>query len=68
VDTRPEQSLPIGENWQDIGEVRHVFTHFSLELMVWRGQGNAGNHWTPRGEAADGLPSVFAKALRLAAE
>ncbi|WOR15567.1 A/G-specific adenine glycosylase [Hyphomonas sp. FCG-A18] len=66
VDTRPEPSPPSGENWQDIGEVRHVFTHFSLELTVWRGQGSIGDHWTPRSTAADALPSVFAKALKLA--
>ena len=50
-----------------LGEVRHVFTHFELTLQVWRGQsdGNSGGDWrAPR--AAEGLPSVFAKAFRLA--
>ncbi|MEM1106636.1 MAG: A/G-specific adenine glycosylase [Pseudomonadota bacterium] len=50
-----------------IGEVRHVFTHFHLTLDVWRAGAPAadGGDWRAP-EAVSGLPSVFAKAFRLA--
>ena len=56
------------KHWEQIGEVRHVFTHFSLTLEVWRGEATGER---PSGEwialkNVDGLPSVFAKALKLA--
>ncbi len=66
---RPLTAHPAAANWDVIGEVRHVFTHFSLELIVWRARiDRSKGLWTPYGEAADGLPSVFAKALKLAVE
>ena len=57
--------FPSEGNWQEIGEVRHVFTHFALTLKVWRAHMEHAVT-TPIPEAADGLPSVFAKALKLA--
>ncbi|MBY9067731.1 A/G-specific adenine glycosylase [Hyphomonas sp. WL0036] len=65
----PEAAPPLKAEWVDTGEVRHVFTHFSLRLTVWTAdvsRAPAGN-----GEWADpmeetGLPTVFAKALALA--
>lgn len=56
------------KNWEEIGEVRHVFTHFALTLEVWRGDLKGKR---PRGEwtklkDVNGLPSVFKKALKLA--
>ena len=66
---RPQTAHPVAADWGDIGEVRHVFTHFSLELIVWRARIDRGKGlWTPHGEAANGLPSVFAKALKLAVD
>lgn len=56
--------FPSEANWQEIGEVRHVFTHFALTLTVWRAE--AAEQFTPVSSAADGLPSVFSKALKLA--
>lgn len=56
------------KDWEEIGEVRHVFTHFSLTLEVWRGElkgKRPAGEWTPLAEV-DGLPSVFKKALKLA--
>jgi A/G-specific adenine glycosylase len=50
-----------------MGEVEHVFTHFSLTLTVLRAEVSgdvAGATWTPASRAGEGLPSVFLKALR----
>lgn len=55
-------------DWVQIGSVRHVFTHFALDLSVVRGDGRGprpAGLWTPIRDV-DGLPSVFAKAFRLA--
>lgn len=59
---------PAQADWSEIGEVRHVFTHFSLELTVWQADlkgKRPDGLWTPAGEVA-GLPSVFGKAWALA--
>ena len=69
---RGEPDLPVSsEGWENVGEVRHVFTHFNLELDVWRlkverGDALEGFQTTPIEEAMNALPSVFAKALKLA--
>lgn len=65
----PPSAPPLAADWQDMGEVRHVFTHFSLRLTVWRAEvvrapAIAGS-WAGI-EGAAGLPSVFAKAAALA--
>lgn len=57
--------FPSGANWRELGEVRHVFTHFALTLKVWRAETDVTLS-TTRAQASDGLPSVFAKALKLA--
>jgi A/G-specific adenine glycosylase len=64
----PEEAPPVEANWETIGEVRHVFTHFALILTVKRARLNAKRPdgvWTPIRDV-EGLPSVFAKAFRLA--
>lgn len=61
----PAPKFPSEANWEEVGEVRHVFTHFALTLKVWRAETEAPRS-KPIDEAADGLPSVFAKALKLA--
>ena len=56
---------PAKADWQQIGEVRHVFTHFSLTLTVWQGAlkgKRPKGDWRPLKDV-DGLPSVFAKAF-----
>ena len=63
---------PIPGMWRAGGVVRHGFTHFDLELGLaiyagehWRGL--EGGEWWPLAElAAAGLPTLFAKAARLA--
>ena len=63
-----EAEFPSKENWQDVGEVHHVFTHFSLTLKVWRAETERRSPATPLKQAVDHLPSVFSKALKLALE
>jgi len=59
---------PAHVDWRPMGAVRHVFTHFALELAVWAGEaGVAGpcveGRWVDREALAGaGLPTVFAKA------
>jgi A/G-specific adenine glycosylase len=65
-DTLPKADFPAVADWTEIGEVRHVFTHFSLTLKVWRAEKLNGGFATSIEKAADGMPSVFAKALKLA--
>jgi len=55
-------------DWRLAGQIEHVFTHFSLTLQVWRAEAPAQAAdvlWLPVEEAAQALPSVFRKALRL---
>lgn len=61
-----QPDYPVDASWSEIGEVRHVFTHFSLVLKVWRATGLSTLQMTPLKAASDALPSVFAKALKLA--
>lgn len=64
-------AAPFKAEWQDLGAVRHTFTHAHLTLSVQRtsadtppqGQGE----WWPIERLEDaGLPTLFAKAARLA--
>ena len=59
-------SFPTDASWTEMGEVRHVFTHFSLVLKVWRASAGTSSEMTAIEAASDALPSVFAKALKLA--
>ncbi|MGE0847808.1 MAG: NUDIX domain-containing protein [Flavobacteriaceae bacterium] len=60
---------PLAGEWRALpGTVRHVFTHFALELTVHRAEldaaAPAGHWWQPLGDiAAAGLPTVMLKAL-----
>ncbi len=60
----PSPSFPIEADWERTGEVRHVFTHFSLALTVWTATfvGSKTNT-TNILEAKTALPTVFKKAL-----
>jgi len=67
---QPTGSPPIAAAWQDVGEVRHTFTHFHLRLQVLttqssaipqRGSFIAHNRFTP-----DDLPTLMRKAYDLA--
>jgi len=57
-------AAPAPAPWRGVGEVDHVFTHFSLTLHLLRAEGDAaGVIWSPRRDL-DALPSVFLKAAR----
>ena len=68
----PEREAPVTAQWQRLpGKVEHTFTHFHLELEVWRANGIRARkpegddyRWTPR-QKLDGeaLPSVMRKVV-----
>jgi A/G-specific adenine glycosylase len=58
---------PLAVDWSSAGNVRHGFTHFHLELTVWRATVDrdppAEGEWWPIASLAEaGLPTLFAKA------
>ena len=69
------QAPPLEGPWRAAGQVKHSFTHFDLDLqlMLYSGSGwaslagDAGEWWPLDRLEEAGLPSVFAKAARLAA-
>ncbi|MBY6155066.1 A/G-specific adenine glycosylase [Vannielia litorea] len=65
----PEGASPVSAALEEIGEVRHTFTHFHLILRVHAGTAEAeapeGLHWERLSPAA--LPTVMRKAYDLAA-
>jgi A/G-specific adenine glycosylase len=57
-------AAPAAAAWRSVGEVEHVFTHFSLTLRLLRAEADAADViWSPRRDL-DALPSVFLKAAR----
>ena len=62
-------AVPFASNWQVLVPIRHVFTHFTLEMQVWCAQ--APNDWQPeaglfvRRDALPGqaLPSLMKKII-----
>lgn len=67
-ETPAQMAPPLEADWSKAGDVRHVFTHFSLKLAVWIA--DVVDADLPEGVWADeaqtaGLPTVFAKAARL---
>lgn len=69
--TTPE-AAPFRGDWRRVGGIRHVFTHFSLELDVFRaeasdGQAPAGHFWSPaHAVSSEALPTVMKKAIEAA--
>lgn len=63
--------VPLAGEWEAAGVVLHTFTHFTLEFGVRRYCGNAlpqgeGEWWPIERLEEAGLPTLFAKAARLA--
>jgi len=67
-------AAPFEADWRNAGQVRHVFTHFALELDVLCATAPAGwtpdeGGWTALSELKEaGLPSVMMKAAKLGLE
>ncbi|MFG1394322.1 A/G-specific adenine glycosylase [Xanthobacter agilis] len=67
----PARHAPVKAQWRALpGAVRHVFTHFALELSVWRADLPAGTpapdgarFVLPRDFDAEALPSLMRKVL-----
>lgn len=65
---------PLAGEWRNAGTVGHVFTHFSLSLQLalysgrdWTSLPAGEGEWWPVDRLEDaGLPTLFAKAARLA--
>ena len=65
--TRPDTSPPFPADWREIGEIRHTFTHFHLVLRVHKAVGTTKEAlFQDPARAVRQMPTVFAKALRLA--
>jgi len=65
-------AAPFPAKWRAMGTVRHVFTHFALDLDVFRADGvtmqaPAGAWWSPPDElAGEALPTVMKRAIEAA--
>lgn len=67
----PQSCAPLQASWRPLrGSVRHVFTHFELELAVWRADLPAGTpapagarFVLPQDFDAEALPSLMRKVL-----
>jgi A/G-specific adenine glycosylase len=59
---------PASSDWQEVGTGRHVFTHFALNYRVMIGHGTiADGEWWPIDDLSTaGLPTLFARAARIA--
>jgi A/G-specific adenine glycosylase len=73
AETAPDDPLsgaPARLDWERVGEVRHVFTHFALKLGVWRAEAGPkaklNGEWLKQDDALAALPTVGRKAVKLA--
>lgn len=63
-----EAAPPFAADWRPLdAEARHTFTHFHLRLRLMGATvpADAPGDYRPRGEAAEAMPTVMRKALRL---
>ena len=66
------RAAPFAANWKRAGTASHVFTHFSLELTVYRADGvthepGSSGWWSARAElAGEALPTVMKKVIEAA--
>ncbi|TJV04507.1 MAG: A/G-specific adenine glycosylase [Mesorhizobium sp.] len=66
-----EAAAPFPANWRREGQIAHVFTHFALELDVFRAEVDsaapAGHFWSLAHEiSGEALPTVMKKAIEAA--
>jgi A/G-specific adenine glycosylase len=64
------EDAPFAANWQPLGAIVHVFTHFALNLRIVAAIAPDipldGDWWPVENLASAGLPTLFAKAASLA--
>lgn len=69
-DAHSRAQAPAKAQWRAVGSIRHVFTHFALELEVWVGEGRLGaapeTERRPLAAMGQGMPTVFRKAVERA--
>ncbi len=66
----PEPEFPVAAEWQHMGQVVHVFTHFRLELDVWtaevKGPAPGEGWWAdPEELGQQALPTLFRRVLKV---
>lgn len=62
-------AAPFRALWKPAGAIAHVFTHFELELTVYRGYVDAApppGHWWSKNLANEALPNLMRKAIEAA--
>lgn len=61
---------PPAKAWRPVGQVRHIFTHFALNASIYRARSDTAEDdslWWPISRIDEaGLPTLFAKAARIA--
>jgi A/G-specific adenine glycosylase len=68
--TTDTRAAPFAADWQFAGRIEHVFTHFALDLTVFRA--DVGDrpplpgHWWSDSVHAEALPTVMKKAIEAA--
>ena len=63
----PHQTAPITANWQEIGKLRHTFTHFHADLTVLAATTSADpDHGSFQPVKPENLPTLMRKAHSLA--
>jgi A/G-specific adenine glycosylase len=63
------EAAPFKAAWKRCGAVRHVFTHFELELIVYRAASDfmtPPGHWWSRDYRAEALPTLMKKVIEAA--
>lgn len=69
AETAPSAQPPIPGDWQEMGEIRHTFTHFHLILKVHvLRMPIAQNGFQPIRAASAQMPTVFSKVCKLVAD
>jgi A/G-specific adenine glycosylase len=65
-------AAPFAADWRRSGEIAHVFTHFALDLVVYRADvadapAPAGHRWVAAAEInGEAFPTVIKKAIEAA--
>jgi A/G-specific adenine glycosylase len=63
-------AAPFPADWRLVGRIGHVFTHFALDLTVWRADvgdiAAPDGHWWSNAIQAEALPTVMKKAIEAA--